>query len=230
MEGRYSPGIWVELTDCTDPTREAEFNRWYDKTYIPHMEDLGFVRNSKRYENARSNEPTFLGRPKYLTLAEVYRSDLEQAGKDIRISITELQTRGQGFDAMAAKMDTLYRRTGPEFRSERTGKPIQAIFCALVACNDQAREEEFNRWYNEKHSLETLESGLFDTGYRYKVVDPHDPMPHQSAPYASLYETSADPLTVLEAIPGLRRERLSDSLYVGLLSIYYGALFRPICH
>jgi len=227
MEGRYPPGILIQLTDCTDPAQETEFNRWYNEVFIPKCEALGFIRNTRRYENFLSHEATFRGRPKYLALAEVYRTDLKQALREYRNFDTELKARGQGFEAMALKLDTMYERFGPELRSERTGRPIKVLYCGLLGCTDSTREDEFNKWYADRHGPETLEAWA-DTQYRYKVVDPNDPVPHQSTPYITLYETGMEYSELQHALPAFRKQSQSDPLWVNLLGVYFAALFRPI--
>ena len=229
MEGRYPPGVFISLVDCNDPAREAEFNQWYNDIMIPHMESLGFIRNTSRYENVFSNEPTFRGRPKYLALSEVYRDDLEQAIKEIRQAEAEFNARGHSFDAMIKKVDTLYRRIGPEFRSERTGRPVTGLNLGLTYALDTRREDEMNKWYDEIHSPETVEWGPYDTGYRFKVVDINDPVPHTtSAPYLAFYETSIDPLTAIEELQGFRKKCEVDRLWVELQCVSYTGAFRKI--
>ena len=133
---------------------------------------------------------------------------------------------------MGSKVNSLYRRVGPEFRSERSGRPIQAIYCGLLGCADPAREDEFNKWYNEAHAPDTINNNVFsfDTCYRYEVVDAHDPMPHQSSPYLTIYETAANPTEALQGLSGLRRHSVAvwDTVWKELLQVYFAALFCPI--
>ncbi len=232
MEGRYPAGVLITLMDCTETEKEGEFNRWCDETLTPGIESLGFVRNSRRYENVLSDRPTFQGRPKYLVLSEVYHEDLKQALVEIRTRDSEIRNGPKGFDAFVTRVNTLYRRFGPEFRTDRTGTTVQAIYCGLLGCADPAREEEFNKWYNERHSPETIHNDIFefDTGYRYKVIDPNDPVPHQSAPYLTLYETSSDRVEALKGLSALRKQSvaLKDTLWIELLRVYFAGLFNPI--
>jgi hypothetical protein len=232
MEGRYPAGVWISLMDCIEAEMEGEFNRWCDETLVPRIESLGFVRNSRRYENALSQLPTFQGRPKCLILSEVYDDDLSNALMQIRTRDSEIKSAPGSFDGFVTKVNTLYRRIGPEFRTDRTGRTVQAIYCGLLGCADPAREEEFNRWYNGRHSPETIHNDIFefDTGYRYSVVDPSDPIPHQSAPYLSLYETSHAPSLALNGLAGLRKNSVAvrDSIWIELLTIYYTGLFQPV--
>jgi hypothetical protein len=232
MEGRYPEGVWITLMDCTETEKEGEFNRWCDEILIPGIESLGFVRNTRRYENVLSHVPTFQGRPKHLVLSEVHHDDMEQALMEIRRRDSEIKNIPNGFDAFITKVNTLYRSTGPEFRSQRTGRPVQAVYCGLLGCADPAREEEFNQWYNKRHSPETIHNDVFqfDTGYRYAIVNPYDPIPHQSAPYISLYETSAAPSLTLKGLSELRKNSVAvrDTIWIELLVVYYTGVFSPL--
>jgi len=234
MEGRYPPGVFISLTDCAELSREKEFNRWYDGTLIPEIEKLGYVKNSRRYENVLSQTPTFQGRPKYLAVCEIYNDDLVKAMKEIHQRETEAANGSKGISLFVSKVNTVYRRIGPEFRTERTGTPVRAVYCGLLACADPGREEEFNSWYNERHAPETVQNEVFafDTGYRYEVVNPNDPAPHQSSPYLTIYETSADPEAALRGLAGLRKHSvdISDRLWVELLRVLYAGLFAPMSY
>lgn len=228
MEGRYPPGVMVTLTDCTDTAKEAEFNRWCEKTLIPHVQTLDYVKYVKRFENVLADRPTFQGRPKYLTVWEIYKEDLKQAHREIRQRIAELTGKGKGFEAMVNMVDNIYRRTGPELKTERTGRTPTGIYMVLNYPVDLARDEEFNKWYNEKHGPEGLAIGVYDTSYRYKVVDPRDP-PHP-VPYVTLYEPSGDPLKArLAWNPDfIRKTWGSDPLWVDLLGVIWTGGFRQI--
>ena len=227
MEGRYPLGILIQLIDCTDPSQENEFNRWYYRVFIPKCEALGFIQNTRRYENFLGKEPTFRGRPKYLTIAEVYRTDLKQALKEYHDFDAKLKAGGQDFKAMAVMLDTMYEQFGPELGSERTGRPVKVLYCGLLGCTDLTREEEFNKWYADKHGPETLEAWA-DTQYRYKAVDLNDPVPHQPTPYVTLYETGMEYSVLQDALTAFRKQSASDPLWVNLLAVYFAALFRPI--
>jgi hypothetical protein len=228
MEGRYPPGVIITLTDCTDTAQEAEFNRWSNDTLIPHIHALGFIRNTKRFENVLSDRPTFEGRPKYLTVWEICQDNLKQAFREFQQKRDELKTQGRGFDASVNMVDNVYAKTGPEIRTERTGRPVTGIYVVFNYCVDLARQDEFNQWYNERHSPEALAVGIWDTTYRYKVVDPSDP-PHP-IPYATLYEPSMDPLKAkLAWNPGfIRSMNQNDPLWVNLLGVIWTGAFRQI--
>jgi hypothetical protein len=229
VEGRYPAGVYIVLADCWQPGSEAEWNRWYEERFMPGLESLGFVANSRRYENVFSAEGSFRGRPRYLSVHEVSHADMQAALKAIHQREAALITEGgAAARAQLTKVNTLYRRAGPEFRSGRAG-PAEVVYCGLVGMMDRSRTVEFDKWYNERHSPDALNAGLFDIGYRYDVVDLHDPLPHLSSPCLSLYE-SALPLPALQE--KLQKFRLAmieeDPLWVDLLGVWYSGLFRPM--
>lgn len=118
MEGRYPAGVYIVLADCWKPTGEAEWNRWYEAQFIPGLESLGFVGNSRRYENVFGAEGTFRGRPRYLSVHEVAHADMSAALETIHRREAELIAEGGAVaEAQLTKVNTLYRRAGPEFRA-----------------------------------------------------------------------------------------------------------------
>ena len=227
MRGKYSPGVWISLADCTEQNREAEFNKWYNQTLIPNLESLGFMRNTTRFENVFSHTPTFMGRPKYLTVSEVYREDLMQALKEIRQKQAELASQGKGFEHRVEMMDTLFGRVGPEIRTERAGRPVRGIYVVVCYPTDPAREEEFNDWYNQKHGPEALALGFYDIAYRYKIVEPNDQIPYHFS-YLTLYETSIDPLEARQKLVSFRPKWVADPQWVDLLGGGWTGGFRQI--
>lgn len=238
MEGSYPQGIAIALTDCTDTAKEEVFMRWYDEIKIPELEALGFIRSTKRYKNVLGDTPTYRGRPKYLAIWSFYHNDLKQARAEL--SQRSAAVVGEGKGSVSANevvtypqfsyvrmVDTLYSEVGPEFRTERTGRPVTGVHLVLSFPTDPAREDEFNKWYNEKHVPEVLAIGLYDTAYRYKILDPNDRLPYRPY-YAAVYETSMDPLEAHQKLESYRSKWLEDPVWVGLHGVYWSGGFRQI--
>src|SRR5437879_12626701 len=86
----------------------------------------------------------------------------------------------------------------------------------LGNCKDPAREAELQRWYEDSHVADILETAAFHTAYRYESVDPQA----TQAQYLALYETEQrDPAKAREAMGKARadwekRGRLSDTIEV----------------
>jgi hypothetical protein len=227
METKDPRGVLIALSDCVDEGKEKEFNKWYNEIHIPEIEALGFVKNTKRYENVLSKTGTFQGRPKYLAVWEVYRDDLKLALEDIRRRDAELKEQGKGFDGIVKMVDALYEKVGPEITTERTGSPAQGVYLVLCCPTDPAREDEFNTWYDERHAPDALALGYQDTCYRYKIVDKSDVIPFRYY-YASIYDISMDPLEAREKLISFRYKWLEDPLWVDLLGVSWTGGFRQI--
>jgi hypothetical protein len=216
----------ITLSDCTDQAHEAAYNRWYDDVFVPQVEASPLVQAVRRYESAYKDEPTFRAHPRYLTIAEVNHDDPSEAGKTLRGLYGDIRSQQESNELR--KLDTLYERTGPEFRSVRSDRPIELVYCGLVGCTDTSREDEWNRWYNDKHSPDAL-AAPFDTGYRYTVVNLVDPVPHQATRYLSLYETGLELAALQEKLADFRQEMIAtDPIWVNELAVYYSGLFRPL--
>ncbi len=66
--------LLVAETNCTDPSREKDFNQWYDNIHVPDiLETPGFIR-ATRYETDSPTE----GRGRFLALYEIETDDIEQ--------------------------------------------------------------------------------------------------------------------------------------------------------
>lgn len=227
MEKSSSSGVLIALTDCTDPQKEKEFNQWYNGVLIPSMKELGFIGKVSRYENVLSNSPTFLGVPKYLALWEIKHNDLKKAFEEILERDAQLKADGKSFNDMVRKVDTMYQQICPKILTERSNREVQGVYIVLNYNTDPAKEEEYNKWYNEKHAPETLDLGFYDSAIRYKIVDPNLPEPHQ-IPYLSIYETSMDPLEARTKLISFRWKWEPDPIWTDLLGLNYTGGYRLI--
>ena len=116
-------------------------------------------------------------------------------------------------------------------RIVKKGEPEMStsmILYIIATESTDDKEEKFNKWYNEKHGPEGLAMGVYDTSYRYKVVDFVEP-PHQ-VPYVTLYDPSGDPLKArLAWNPDfIRNNWQKDPLWVDLLGVVWTGGFRQI--
>jgi hypothetical protein len=225
MNGQYPAAVMVTLADCVDSAREEEFNQWYAEEFVPGVTASPLVTSVHRYRSVYGDEPTFRSRPRYLTIAEVQGDDLDAAGRELRELYDGLRA-GRGDELR--KLDTLYGRIGPEFLTERSGRPIKMVYCGMVGTTDTSREDEWNSWYDAKHSPDAL-IDAFDTGYRYRVVNPVDPGPHQASKYLSVYEIGHTLEELTPILAAFREEMIAtDPLWVNLLAVYYSGLFTPV--
>jgi hypothetical protein len=228
MDTRNPNGMLATLADCSNPSREDEFKRWFNEVCMPGLAALECLRHYKHFENVMSHTATFQGKPKYLSLSEVYGDDFTEIHREIKASRSEMKSEGKVFDAYLPMLDmTLFRSVGPEIRTDRTGRAVAGIYVVLCFCTDPSREEEFNRWYDRRHAPDALALGAYDTAYRYKIVDPMDAIPYRPY-YLTIYETSKDPLQARKDLVAYRYKWFSDPLWVELLGVYWTGGFRQI--
>ena len=80
-------------------------------------------------------------------------------------------------------------------------RPTLGILLVLTNCKETAGEEEFNRWYEDVHIPDILDTGAFHAAYRYESIDPQA----AKAKYLAIYETdNTDPAKAQEEVAKLR--------------------------
>lgn len=88
-------GLLLVITNCTDPAREGEFNRWYDGVHVPERIETGCVYAGARYVIA-DPQP---GDAKFLALYETDAKDPAAAIGEMPKRIKQPTTRFDGFTA-----------------------------------------------------------------------------------------------------------------------------------
>lgn len=212
MEGRYPNGIVLAITNCSDPSKEDEFNYWYNHIHVPDVTGFGVFRHMLRYINANPKP----GEGKYLATCEIGQDDVLGA---FATALPEMRARLREQGRYSPLLQgvvpgVVFKRLGGEFCA--ASRPTRGILAMLTNCKDPAREEEFNRWYNDVHIPDVLGIGAYHTAYRYESLDPQV----TKGKYLALYETHYDNPTKAREELGKaranweRRERLFDSIEV----------------
>ena len=211
MEGRYPNGLLLAITNCTDPSKEDEFNYWYNYMHVPDVTALGIFRRAIRFANTDPNSPA----GKYVATYETTREDVSKAMPAHREASAKLRERGDRGTPLIQSVTTgVFKRLGGEFSASM--KPARGILLVLSSCKDTAREEEFNRWYDDIHIPDILDTGAFHTAYRYESLDPEA----TKAKYLAIYETdNIEPAKAREELGKVRadweqRGRLFDGIEV----------------
>lgn len=145
-----------------DPSREQDFNRWYEEEHIPERLAIpGFLRAS-RYQ-------AVVGGPKYLAVYEVSDPAVFSSPEYLHF------LRGAGetpwTKAILAACANKIRNTYVKL-SERSNSAEDARGLLFVAMDTgPADEEELNRWYEEEHVPERLSITGFVRASRYQVIE-----------------------------------------------------------
>jgi hypothetical protein len=208
MEGRYPNGLLLAITRCTDPSKEAEFNAWYNHMHFPDVTALGIFRHALRFVNTDPSSPA----GQHVATYETTWEDVSKAWATNREAHAKRGDRGSPY--LQPVTVGVFKRLGGEFSA--ASRPTRGLLLVLSNCKDPARDAEFNRWYEDMHVADILDTGAFHTAYRYESLDPQA----TKAKYLAIYETdNRDPAEARGALGKARadwqkRGRLSDTIEV----------------
>ena len=101
--------LFTVESNCSDPSKEKEFNEWYDNIHLPDiLETPGFVRAS-RYENTNPAE----GQGKFVSMYEIETDDLAQTMAAFTEKVNSKAAQGRMSDIVMAVGGGLYRQITP---------------------------------------------------------------------------------------------------------------------
>ena len=101
--------------NCCDPSREYEFNDWYNNVHLPDiLETPGFVR-AMRYENTNPAE----GQGKFIAMYEIETDDLANTLAKFDEIVNARAKQGRMSDLVAAVGGGLYRQVCPPKRRKK---------------------------------------------------------------------------------------------------------------
>ncbi len=84
-------------TNCSDPSRDNEFNDWYDNIHVPDILETPGMLRATRYENTRPSE----GRGKFLALYEIETDDIGQTMVALQENISAKAKQGRMTELVA---------------------------------------------------------------------------------------------------------------------------------
>ncbi len=105
---------WILLvyTNCTDPSREQEFNDWYDNVHLPDvLETAGFV-GSTRY--ATNNPSADTGN--YLATYEIETEDIDRTMVALQEHMRKKTEQGRMSELVQVVSLSVYRHIGAAVR------------------------------------------------------------------------------------------------------------------
>jgi hypothetical protein len=101
-------------SNCADPSREEEFNRWYDTVHLPDiLETPGFV-SASRYINTNPE-----GQCKFLAMYEIETDNIAQTLAEFDKVVNVRAREGRMSDLVLAVGGGLYRQITPPMKRKR---------------------------------------------------------------------------------------------------------------
>ncbi len=102
-------------SNCCDPSRENEFNDWYDNVHLPDiLETPGFLR-AVRYENTSPAE----GQGKFIAMYEIETDDLASTLAKFDEIVNARAKQGRMSDLVMAVGGGLYRQVGAPVKRKK---------------------------------------------------------------------------------------------------------------
>ena len=92
-------------TNCKDPSKEKEFNDWYNNIHVPDILGTPGIVRATRYENSNPGE----GRGKFMALYEIETEDLGQVMTALGENFGKLTQQGRISDQVEIVSGTPFR-------------------------------------------------------------------------------------------------------------------------
>ena len=212
MNGKPSSGIYLVLSECNDPSREEEFNRWYNDTHLVDVLSLSIFDRAWRYEAVTPDTP------KYLAVYETDAEDLPAAARKL--------DEQRDFWRQEGKFHPTLKVTGRSFMATRDpgifvfDLPSPGGITGLLMMGSNPKtpgtDDAFNDWYDNVHMPDLKATGLFKVGHRFEALEPVE----GEARHINLYETELE--DVSRALTGLNDFRQG---WIDAGTYYYDRVF-----
>jgi len=87
--------VFLAMADCSDPSREDEFNKWWTEIHLPDVLSTPGAIWGARYENT---DPEGNKRPKYLEVCEFETDDIKKLENELNEISLKARKAGRGSD------------------------------------------------------------------------------------------------------------------------------------
>ena len=103
-------GIFIAYSNCTEASRDEEFNRWYAHTHFPDLSEAKGLVKARRFRNLRPLH----GPSQYLAIYEFESDDLEASAADLSRIAMESFPKGRHIDCFGVAGMHLFEEITPD--------------------------------------------------------------------------------------------------------------------
>jgi hypothetical protein len=107
--------LLVVETNCTDPSKEKEFDHWYNNTHIPDVLSTPGVLSAARYENPGHGEK----QGKFVALYDVETEDILQTMATLNDNMTKWGEQGRLPKYLEVVSGCVYRQVAATVRKKK---------------------------------------------------------------------------------------------------------------
>lgn len=105
-------------SNCADPSKEKEFNKWYDTVHLPDiLETPGFI-SASRYVNTNPAE----GQGKFLAMYEIETDDITRTLAEFDKVVNARAKEGHMSDLVIATGGGLYKQITPPLKRKKSAR------------------------------------------------------------------------------------------------------------
>jgi len=188
-------GLLVVYAKCIRAPEERDWDEWEDDVHLPALCTAGGPWVATRFELTARPQPGMPGIGfTHVTIYELDESDVAaQATRTLDADDT-LRAAGRVHGAHASVGADVLTAHGRFGEKPEPSPALRGHILTNVLCNDPAREDEWDAWYDEQHVPDMHSCGAFGAMSRWRRT----PRARVGANFVTLYDVSTD--TVEEAV------------------------------
>ena len=157
--------FYMVKTKPSDPSREAEFNAWYDDVDIPDVLEVpGFRRARRAIEQIIPEIPSANLKDddsKYVALYDIETSDIDKSIIDLYVAARKMVALGRLTNDLKVVEANYYQRVAQPIEvtaTEPVSKNKYIFIKKILCCKDSVSENQFLDWYDNTFAPEIMGS------------------------------------------------------------------------
>lgn len=190
--------LFMVKTRNTDPSREADFNRWYDTVDIPDVLKVpGYLRARRARELNVAPVPLSgagADRGPYVALYDMRSDDIDKTIIDMLMASWQMEKEGHSTPLLKVTERVYYHQYAPIYEGRRSaahGKHSY-LFLARYDRADGSSLDDFDRWYNDTFMPAVMQTSGFVRATRYRLYRVLMVKPVTVPQFLTVFEIRAD--------------------------------------
>jgi len=212
----------------SEPSRDEEFNAWYDGVDIPDVLEVpGFVRARRGKTQQVAEYPSAnleSDDGNYVALYDIETADIDKSIIDLYVAARKMVALGRLTDVLKVVEANYYRRVVPPYEASASGsagKQRYIFVRKVLCCRDATAMAQFQDWYSTTFMPEMMQAkGLVQVNLYllYRVMEVLTVGPEEIPHFLTVYEIEAE--SPRQAVEGIYK--VLDALNeAGLMSELY---------
>lgn len=212
---KATPGwLMMVATLCTDPTREADFNTWYNDIDIPDVLEVPGYQRARRGAVVDSIVPEAAPLPqigRYVALYDIDSEAIDKTIIDMLMATRKMESRRRSTDLLKVTERVYYHESAAAITAAgaRAAGDQEFLFLERVdCCADAAAERRFNSWYEKIHLPQMLERKGMQRATRYELYRVLMIEQQTASKYLTVFELTAPSLAAAQREADYGRQQL----------------------